>query len=245
MKWTKTYNDQLWNRTFKRGYRYEELSAKIKNGVTIPNASSLKLGEAKSITAAVLFVDIVSFTERSERTTHNDLLLILDIFLAEMTEIVNDWGGTIEKFTGDGLMAIFDSTQITTSQMVKNVIDAATTMAYAISGPINKYLETKGLEPIHFRIGIDAGEILVGKLGVRSDNDLIAIGWAANIASKLCDIASVDSIFIGNYMFPNLPQWEQLYCLRQDVVDGWNYIIKGTALKYPFYKYTGRWKIPS
>lgn len=244
MNWTKQYYDKLWDRAWQRAGRFEDISSKIKTGVTFPDISNLKIGEARLIEGTILFVDIVSFTARSERSNPHDLLLTLDIFLAEMSEIVNDWGGTIEKFTGDGLMAIFDTAYTDNQGMVKNVIDAATTMAYVIGGPINGYLEGQKIEPLNFRIGIDGGNVLVGKLGVRSDNDPVTIGWSANIASKLCDTAPVNGVLIGNYVYSLLPKWEQDFCVTHDFIEGWNYIIKGTTFRYPFYIYRGRWKIP-
>jgi len=244
MNWTKEYYDAVWNRAWRRGTRFDELSDKIKPRQTFPDPRHLQIGEARSITATVLFVDIVSFTERSRRTNAKALLLTLDLFLAEMTQIINDWGGTVEKFTGDGLMAIFDTAYTTESGMVKDTIDAATTMRYAISHPINSYLETKGIGPVQYRIGIDGGSLLVGKLGVRSDNDPVTIGWAANIASKLRDIAPVNSILIGHYIYNNLPEWERGFCIGQQLPEDWIYVKRRTPDKYPFYRYAAEWKIP-
>lgn len=245
MSWNKKYYDDLWDRTWRRGGRFDELSGKIKPRVEIPDPRYLQIGEARSITGAVLFVDIVSFTERSQRTAPKDLLLTLDLFLAEMTQIVNDWDGVIEKFTGDGLMAIFDTAHGDESKMVKDIIDAATTMRYAIANPINSYLESKNIEPIHYRIGVDGGKLLIGKLGVRSDNDSVTIGWAANIASKLQDIAPVDGILIGYYIYHHLPDWEKANCSHQGFPADWTYVRLGTSEKYPFYSYTATWTIPT
>lgn len=244
MSWDKKYYDDLWDRTWRRGGRFDNLSDKIKPRVEIPDPRYLQIGEARSITGTVLFIDIVSFTERSQRGAHKDLLLTLDLFLAEMTQIVTDWGGVIEKFTGDGLMAIFDTAYGDVSKMVKDAIDTATTMRYAITNPINSYLEGKGIEPIHYRIGIDGGQLLVGKLGVKSDNDPVTIGWAANIASKLQDIAPVNGILIGHYIYFYLPNWEKAYCTHQVSPADWTYIRLGTSERYPFYSYSATWKIP-
>ena len=245
MNWTKKYYDDLWNRTWRRAGRFDELSRKIKPGVEFPDPRYLQIGEARSITATVLFVDIVSFTERSDRSTHRNLLLTLDLFLSEMTQIVNEWGGVVEKFTGDGLMAIFDTAYSNESEMVKDTIDVATTMRYEISNPINSYLESNNIEPIRYRIGIDGGSLLVGKLGVRSDNDPVTIGWAANIAAKLQEIANVDTILLGNYIYLRLPDWERAYCVREEFPEDWTYIKLGTSERYPFFRYTATWKIPT
>jgi adenylate cyclase len=245
MTWTKKYYDELWDRSWRRGARFEELSGKIKPRESFPDPRYLQIGEARSIIGAILFVDIVSFTERSEQASSKELLLTLDLFLAEMSQIIDDWGGTVEKFTGDGLMAVFDTAHTTLSGMVKDSIDAATTMRFAISGPINSYLENNGIEPIRYRIGIDGGSILVGKLGVRSASDPVTIGWAANIASKLQSISPVDGIYIGDFIYLSLPNWEQSFCIRQQPPEDWTYVKRGTSDTYSFYNYTAVWKVPT
>ena len=245
MKWDRKYYDNLWDRTWRRGDRFADVSSKIEPRQAFPDPRYLRIGEARSITATVLFVDIVSFTKRSEDQDSKSLLLTLDLFLAEMTAIVNEWGGTVEKFTGDGLMAVFDTSYTDEAGMVKDAIDAATTMRYVITGPVNSYLESEGIQSIEYRIGIDGGAILIGKLGVRSDNDPIAIGWAANIASKLEDIAPVDGILIGNYVYSRLPDWEKQFCVQAEFPAEWIYCVKGTNIPYPFYRYTAMWNIPS
>lgn len=244
MVWSKGYYDSLWTRIYARGNRFVDNSDKIKNQKEFPNISSLQIGEGREITGGVLFVDIVSFTERSRYGTPNDLLLTLDIFLSEMAKIVTDYGGNIEKFTGDGLMAVFDTADIDANKMSKDVIDTATTMRYAISSPINKFLEGKKIEPISYRIGIDGGRIVIGKLGIQSDNDPVAIGWAVNIASKLQEIAPVNGINVGNFIYQCLPDWEKNFCELHTIPYDWAYILEGTTLKYPFYQYKAEWKIP-
>lgn len=244
MAWSKKYYDDLWTRIYTRGNRFVDNSDKIKSQKEFPDVKSLQIGEGRQIMGAVLFVDIVSFTERSGYESPNDLLLTLDIFLSEMAAIVTDYGGSIEKFTGDGLMAVFDTAGIDEYKMCKNVIDAATTMRYSITSPIKGFLEKRKIDPISYRIGVDGGKIVVGKLGIKSDNDPVAIGWAANIASKLQEIASVNGINLGRFIYHRLPDWEKNYCVEQSIPYNWTYILEGTTLKYPFYSYTGAWKIP-
>lgn len=244
MIWSKAYYDKTWARISDRKNKFDNITNNLKTQKKFPDTKQLNLGEGRGIIAGVLFVDIVSFTERSGYETPEQLLFTLDIFLSEMTTIVNDWGGTIEKFTGDGLMAIFDTSQTTISGMAKDVIDVATTMRHSIEGPINAYLKDRGIEPIKYRIGIDGGQIIVGRLGIRGDNDPVAIGWPANIASKLQEIADPNGILIGNFIYSALPQWEKDYCVAHFIPSSWTYIISGTVEKYPFHSYHAVWVIP-
>jgi len=244
MIWSKTYYGKLQDRIYSRGHRFDNITNNLKTQKKFPDIKNLNLGEGRKITAGVLFVDIVSFTERSAYATPEQLLLLLDIFLSEMTTIVNDWGGTVEKFTGDGLMAIFDMAQTTIDKMAKNIIDVATTMKYCIEGPINSFLHSRGIEPIKYRIGIDGGQIIIGRLGIRGDNDPVAIGWPANISAKLQERAEPNGTLLGNFIYKNLPEWEKEHCVAHVIPSSWTYIINGTVEKYPFYSYHGIWIIP-
>lgn len=244
MIWTKTYYDKIWERIEDRKNKFDDITNNLKSQKKFPDIKSLNLGEGREITAGVLFVDIVSFTERSRQETPEQLLFTLDIFLSEMATIVNGWGGTIEKFTGDGLMAIFDTSQTTIAGMAKDIIDVATTMRYSIDGPINSFLKSRGIEPIKYRIGIDGGQIVVGRLGIRGDNDPVAIGWAANIASRLQENADPNGILLGSFIHHHLPDWEKNYCVALSIPSSWTYIINGTVEKYPFYSYHAVWVIP-
>lgn len=244
MDWNKQYYDELWSRVWSRGNSFLKSSEEIKKQKEFPGIQYMHLGEGRKLNACVLFVDVVSFTQRSQYLPPEKLLLTLHVFLSEIVKIVTDYGGEVEKFTGDGLMAIFDSSYTDIPTMVKKAIDAATTIRFAIKDPINSFLKHQEIEPINFRIGIDGGELIIGKLGIGTSNELVAIGWAANIASKLQELAPVNGILIGNYVHSQLPTFEKEYCLLQLIPTDWNYVKSGTVEKYPFFAYTAEWKIP-
>ena len=78
-------------------------------GRVIPGEETLAIGTGRRIDIAVMFIDICGFSSRSSNTlAEQDLLLrSLNLFFTEMTRIAEDYGGTLEKNTGDGLMAYF------------------------------------------------------------------------------------------------------------------------------------------
>jgi adenylate cyclase len=79
-------------------------------GRVVPSDEDLAIGEGRRLKMAVMFLDISSFSQRpSETEAEQDLLLrVLNLFFSEMIKIAEDYGGTVEKNTGDGLMAYFE-----------------------------------------------------------------------------------------------------------------------------------------
>ena len=84
--------------------------AGVAPGRVVPEAADLTLGTGRRLPMAVMFLDISNFSSRwsSTATEQANLLVILNLFFSEMTRIAEDYGGTVEKNTGDGLMAYFE-----------------------------------------------------------------------------------------------------------------------------------------
>jgi adenylate cyclase len=84
---------------------------------------------------AVLFLDICGFSSRPNWTPQeqNTVLGIMNVFMAEMLSIVNDFGGTCEKNTGDGLMAYFGENGTAEAERVKPAVEAALIMHYSMT----------------------------------------------------------------------------------------------------------------
>src|SRR4051812_10828059 len=96
--------------------RVEQLRSKIASransipGRVVPDDTDLALGSGRRISATVLFLDISAFSQRrSISADEQELMLrVLNLFLTEMIRVVEDYGGYVEKNTGDGLMAYFE-----------------------------------------------------------------------------------------------------------------------------------------
>ncbi|MBI3038010.1 adenylate/guanylate cyclase domain-containing protein [bacterium] len=91
----------------------------IQAGRVIPDEQALSIGLGRRLKMAVLFLDISGFSARpSEDLGEQDTLLrILNLFFSEMVRIAEDFGGTVEKNTGDGLMAYFEDTSSDTDEL--------------------------------------------------------------------------------------------------------------------------------
>lgn len=211
-------------------------------GRVVPDDDSLVIGTGRGLRLAVLFLDISGFSMRPSGnfTEQHTILQILNIFFSEMVRVAADYGGKVEKNTGDGLMVYFEHEGglrgVSASQ---RAVAAAMTMMYANDIIITPVLTALDLQPITFRIGIDYGPVTVARLGVaRQFNANVAIGTAANCASKILARAAAGDVVVGEAVALALPkEWWQW--LRDPSPSGFVYVVSGEP--YPLYRYTGRW----
>jgi adenylate cyclase len=215
-------------------------------GRVVPQENDLALGTGRTLNAAIMFTDICNFSGKpSGSAAEQDLLLkILNLYFSEMIKIAEEYGGTVEKNTGDGLMAYFEDNAGEPKETgCKRAVAAALSMMYVNENGINVILRESGIDTIEFRIGIDYGPVTIAQLGAaRRFGGLVAIGATANIASKMLSDASPGQILIGEDVYKRLPNsWQQFSSIHNNNT-GWIYVSSG--FPYWFYKYTGRWRRP-
>ena len=166
--------------------RISALQQTIAGGWLIPNPADLPIGRGRRLEAAVLFLDISDFTLRPSETQaeQDGQVRVLSLFFTEMIRVIGDYGGTVEKHTGDGLMAYFGKRSGSDSR--HRAIACAMTMFHAAEQFINPIIRQSGLAEIGFRICIDYGSITIARLGAAQRfNHIVAIGATANRASKM------------------------------------------------------------
>jgi class 3 adenylate cyclase len=143
------------------------------NGITagrvMPDLEQVTIGRGKRFTLPVLFLDICGFSARPNWTEEEQKLVLstMNIFMAEMLNIVRDFGGTYEKNTGDGLMAYFGDGCLTDADRVKPAVEAAVVMHYVNDQLFTPWFRRQGIEPIAFRVGIDLGPVTIARVGLR------------------------------------------------------------------------------
>lgn len=138
-------------------------------------------GKIQEIT--VLFSDIRSFTTYTENHSAEDTVNILRQYLTEMTEIIITAGGTIDKYVGDEIFAIFGS-----PLKMENHAIAACQAAYKMRvklQELQKVWQEQGIAPFEMGIGINTGQATVGNLGSMQIFDYTAIGDTVNLGARL------------------------------------------------------------
>lgn len=160
----------------------------------LDNPESFKLGGVNQ-TITVLFADIRGFTRISEHAPPEKIVGLLNRYFSAMTDIIFAHGGTLDKYLGDGLMALFGA-PTTTPEDASNALNAAVAMQRRIIG-FNKELRDEGLTEIGVGIGLHTGEVTVGYIGSERRSEYTAIGDAVNTASRLESNARGGEILIS------------------------------------------------
>jgi adenylate cyclase len=150
--------------------------------------------EANEVTATMLFTDIVGFTRLAEQLSPRETNIILNRYFSAMTDVVFSYEGTLEKFIGDGLMAVFGA-PIERGDDAKRAILAAKEMRLKLAAMMTE----KGRLSSKFdiRIGINTGRVVAGNIGSPIRMDYTVIGDPVNIAARLESIAEPNQILIG------------------------------------------------
>ena len=217
---------------------------KIGDGRIVPEDDSLSIGDGRRLSMAVMFIDICGFSSREMETLEEqDLMLrILNLFFTEMIRISEEYGGNVEKNTGDGLLIYFNDGEGTPAESgPKRAVACALTMFAAAKQLINPILTVSCAKEIEFRVSIDYGSVTIAKIGApKRFNANTAIGATANFASKMLRLAKAGEIVIGESAKLLLPlDWQLKWTTPVLESTGWVYRRGNTP--YILYRYTGRW----
>ena len=138
------------------------------------------VGEEKEI--AILFADIRNFTAISEQLPPYDVIYLLNRYFSQMDQAITNWGGYIDNYIGDGIMALF------------GVDDAADAAWRAVAAGLEMLATVERLKPylksaygraFNIGVGVHFGEAVVGGIGVGATRRVTAIGDAVNFASRI------------------------------------------------------------
>ena len=137
-------------------------------------------------TIAVLFADLRTFTGIAERKLPYDLVFLLNSYFEAVGEAIVGAGGTVDKFIGDGVMALFgvDNGPEAGSRQAL----AAAKMMVANVSALSQALAEELAEPLKIGVGIHCGPAIVGRMGYGATVHLTAIGDTVNVASRLQDL---------------------------------------------------------
>ncbi|PYS23585.1 MAG: hypothetical protein DMF72_09325 [Acidobacteria bacterium] len=160
----------------------------------LENPESFKLGGVTQ-TITVLFADIRGFTRISEHAPPEKIVQLLNRYFSAMTDIIFAHGGTLDKYLGDGLMALFGAPTVTPKDAA-NAMSAAVAMQRRMLS-INDELRAEGYPEIGIGIGLHTGEVIVGYIGSERRSEYTAIGDSVNTASRLESNAKAGEILVS------------------------------------------------
>ncbi|MFH1489583.1 MAG: adenylate/guanylate cyclase domain-containing protein, partial [Pseudomonadota bacterium] len=128
--------------------------------------------EPKDLTATVLFTDIIGFTHLSEQMPPREVNMILNQYFSRMTDIIFKYDGTLDKYIGDGLMAVFGAPMEKEDDPVRAILAAR-----EMRTELEKMMENEGItRKFNIRIGINTGRVVAGNIGSPRRMDYTVIG---------------------------------------------------------------------
>jgi len=135
---------------------------------------------------AVLFSDIRGFTQFSEQRLPEEVVTMLNRYLGMQAETVTRFGGSVDKFVGDEMVALFGG---------DDAVERALDCAVAIQQLMREENRDEQ-HPIHIGIGINYGSMILGNMGAKERMDYTIIGSAVNLGARLCAAAEAGKILI-------------------------------------------------
>lgn len=173
------------------------ISPAVYSAISTDNENRLQT-ERKRLT--VFFSDIQGFTSLSEELEAETLSTLLNLYLTEMTKIIAHFGGTVDKFMGDGIMVIFGDHE---SKGVKTDCIRCVSMAIAMKKRMrvlqNHWFSQGIKKKLQIRMGINTGYCTVGTFGTRAHHlDYTALGTHVNLASRLESAADPGEILLSH-----------------------------------------------
>jgi adenylate cyclase len=144
----------------------------------LENPDSFALGGTNQ-TVTVMFADIRQFTRLAEREKPEKIVQFLNYFFTEMTDIIFAHGGTLDKYIGDGIMALFGAPTVSAND-ASNAIQTAVAMQRRLQN-----LNFENFDKVGIGIGLHTGEAIVGYVGSEKRFEYTAIGDTVNLAARL------------------------------------------------------------
>ncbi len=167
--------------------------AKTRGGVD----EILRGGDRRDIT--LLFIDIRGFTSMSESMAAEDVTTLIQMYLDHMSDLIFTWDGTIDKYVGDEIMALWNA-----PRDQENHALLAVRCAYDMinrAPELQQQLMAKGLPPIRWGIGVNTGPAVVGNMGSHSRLQYTALGDTVNTAARFCANAPAYHLLIGQQTY--------------------------------------------
>lgn len=163
----------------------------------------IELG-GRSRDIAVLFVDIRGFTSLSEEMGPEEVVDILNHYLGDITNAIFKNGGTLDKFIGDAVMAIYNA-PLSVEEYCCKAVQTAFDIIESMKSVNMEFKKTYGIE-IGCGVGIHCGKAVVGNIGCEYRMDYTAIGDTVNIAERLESQAKADEILISSDVYEQIKE---------------------------------------
>lgn len=179
------------------------------------NLDAVELG-GMHVNASVLFADIVGFTRMSEDMPPKQVASLLNEYFSYISIISERYHGHIDKFMGDCAMVVFGVPEHDPEHSFHAV--ACAVMIQKLVTKLNQLRLQRGQVSVHFRIGINTGNMVAGNLGSNDRMDYTVIGDPVNLASRLSTVAGSDQIVIMEELFQQEPIRDRVIAHQHETI---------------------------
>jgi adenylate cyclase len=168
------------------------LSPNMVNQIVAGKLQVEKGGQLREVT--ILFADIRGFTAMSERKPAPEIVGMLNEYFEVMVEVLFRYEGTLDKYVGDEIMALFGA-PVSHPEAPIRAVHCAVEMQKSLR-EFNRTRMAEGLEAIEIGVGINTGEVVFGAMGTSKTMQYTVVGDAVNLASRICSIAKPGEVLI-------------------------------------------------
>ena len=180
----------------------------ITDGRVLPSLDNISLASGRKLKAAILYNDLKGFTQLVAGLPKRKTLAILHSFVSEMTRIASQYTGEVVDCAGDRIMAVFWRPHNNNDrQPIYDAVCCGFWMQTVMDRAFKDVLTKRGLPIVSCGIGIDYGEVIVTRVGIRNRNKLVLLGNAANFAAKLEDGAVEGQTIMSPVVYNNRPSF--------------------------------------
>jgi class 3 adenylate cyclase len=152
-------------------------------------------GERKQVT--VLFADVKGSMDLAEGLDPEEWARIMDRFFSLLSDGVRRFGGTVDKFTGDGIMALFGA-PMAQEDHARRACHAALHLSTSASGYADELRRSHALN-LHVRIGLNSGEVVIGRVGGEASSEYTAVGHTVGLAQRMEALSEPGTAYLTEY----------------------------------------------
>jgi adenylate cyclase len=167
----------------------------------VAHPDELHLG-GENTTVTILFSDVRGFTRMSEKMEPQAVVELLNEYFTEMTDIIFENGGTLDKFLGDGIMAVYGA-PVPQADHALRAAKTAMEMQRSLA-LLNQNFESRGQRALQIGVGVNTGVVTSGNIGSQKRVEYTVIGDAVNLASRLCSNAAPGQILVSESTYQEL-----------------------------------------
>jgi adenylate cyclase len=193
-------HDELARRMVERQALERYLSPNIAEKI-LAHPEEIQLGGENQV-VTILFSDIRGFTRMSEHMEPHAVVELLNEYFTEMTDIIFESGGTLDKYLGDGIMVVYGA-PLPMPDAPLRATKTAIEMQRALAA-LNRDWESRGQQALRMGVGVNTGPVTAGNIGSAKRMDFTVIGDSVNLASRLCSNAAPAQILVSESTYSQL-----------------------------------------